>query len=239
MNKKKEAAQLEANKKIEYGANRCPACQVLIGDDTDFCPLCGSVLEMDYVGKKTYPNILAQRKVIGLLYRVMVFLSLLFTVCCVWFEYGRTHRIHWSIVIGGGLCFSLYVLHVALIDNKGYKRRIFDIAIATLLFMILVDYEVGFYRWSINYVLPATILVLELIFVIIMLANFRNWQSYLFLEFGMIFFGLIPLALGLMGITDHPFFGYLALGITIIVFLGVVIIGGRKAIAELKRRFRV
>ena len=67
----------------------------------------------------------------------------------------------------------------------------------------------------------------------------RNWQSYLSFEIAMIFFSLIPVILSWEGVIQVRQLSYMALAAAVCMFLGTVIIGGRRATTELKRRFHI
>ena len=75
--------------------------------------------------------------------------------------------------------------------------------------------------------------------VILMIVNRRNWQSYLSFQIAMILFSLIPVILNMFGYMRVPVLAYLALAVAVFLFLGTVIIGGKRATTELKRRFHV
>ncbi len=223
----------------EKEKNRCPACQVYINDDTHFCPLCGSVLEGEYQGVNTYPDVKGHKRIINLTYRIMVFIAVAASLLCVTIDFMRDYRLQWSLFVVAASLYAIYITTMFIKDNKSYKSRLFFAAVATVLFLSSIDYLVGFRRWSVNYVLPVAIIVVELFYVLMMALNFRNWQSYIILECGMVVVSLLPIVLAIAGISSQPLLGYIALGLSLFVFLGVVIIGGSRARAELSRRFRV
>ena len=124
----------------------------------------------------------------------------------------------------------------------GYLNYIWyqgKLTLSGILYVILIDWIVGFHGWSVNYVLPAGIMLLDAGIVLLMIINSRNWQSYLMFQLFGIVCSLIPLLLIALHIVTHPGLSELAFGISVFLFLGTLIIGDRRARLELKRRFHV
>ena len=76
--------------------------------------------------------------------------------------------------------------------------------------------------------------ILLLIFI-----NKRNWQSYVMPELFMILVSLAGILLRALDIITHPLAIIIALDFSVLLFLGTIIIGGRRARMELKRRFHI
>ena len=90
-----------------------------------------------------------------------------------------------------------------------------------------------------NYVLPSGILLIDAGIVLMMIINRKNWQSYMMLELFTVLCGGVMLILYLFEIVTSPMMSSLAFNVSVILFLGTVIIGGRRARVELKRRFHI
>lgn len=105
--------------------------------------------------------------------------------------------------------------------------------------MSLVDAVTGFHRWSVNYVLPSGVMMVDLLTVLLMIINKRNWQSYMILEIGMIVASFVPILLWIFGVITSPLLSFIALGVSVFLFLGTLIIGDYTARGELRRRFHI
>ncbi len=105
--------------------------------------------------------------------------------------------------------------------------------------MILIDYVIGYHGWSVNFVLPGGLLFVDVAILFVMFLNRRNWQSYIMLEISMIFLSMLPLVLIWMDIVTESFISWFAFAVSVLLFLGTLIIGDRRARSELKRRFHV
>ena len=73
----------------------------------------------------------------------------------------------------------------------------------------------------------------------LMCVNRRNWQSYIMWQIFMILCSFVPIILYLTGIIYVPYLALAALGTSVFLFLGTLIIGDRRARVELKRRFHI
>jgi len=86
---------------------------------------------------------------------------------------------------------------------------------------------------SVSVVVGAALLLGFIIF------NRRNWQSYLSFQLAMVVFSIVPVLLSVLGLVTAPMLSYVAAAMAVFSFLGTVIIGGRRATTELKRRFHI
>lgn len=98
---------------------------------------------------------------------------------------------------------------------------------------------IGYHGWSVNFVLPGGLLLVDLFVLVLMFVNRRNWQSYIMLEISMIFLSAVPLILVWLGIGTETFISGFAFAVSVLLFVGTLIIGDKRARSELKRRFHV
>ena len=104
---------------------------------------------------------------------------------------------------------------------------------------IAVDIIVGYRGWSVNYVAPAAILLMDLAVLILMLVNVANWQSYILLQIMTVLLSGVMLILWRAGVVDRPVVTVAASAVSAVMFVGTIIFGDRRAKNELKRRFHV
>ena len=80
--------------------------------------------------------------------------------------------------------------------------------------------------------LPSGIILLDVAIVVLMIVNSRNWQSYILFQLVMIVLSLLPFLFYELGILTEPFVSLIALAASVFLFVGTLIIGGRRASAE-------
>lgn len=222
--------------------NKCRQCNVTISDDTKICPLCQCVVEpladaSHHIG--VYPDILLKERKIkraaNIVLVVLLGAGAILTLCNTIFFKG----FWWCIIPVAAMAYAYVVFRLVLVSQKGYRIKVLIPLILTILLAVLIDVETGFYKWSLNFVLPGGILLTDLIIIILMLTNLRNWQSYIIMLIGMLAACLVPFSLLITGPVTRPLLSVIAFGVTLLLLLGCVIIGEKSAKAELRRRFHI
>ena len=232
---------------------KCRQCNVTISDNTTVCPLCQCVLEVDRgpaaAGRKApvqrqhplneYPDVwLKQQRIKHLCNLILVgVLAASAVLAVVNFAFSRDSW--WSLIPIAAMGYVYMAFRVIFVSKRGYRWKTFIPLILGLLLLLIIDLETGFYGWSLNYVFPAGILVTDMIIVILMLTNLKNWQSYIVMEIVTMAVSLIPMALWIAGIITNPLLSVIALVVTASLFVAALILGDRTARGELKRRFHI
>lgn len=220
--------------------SRCRQCNIEILDRTEVCPLCKCVIEQDEKVKNAYPNIRIRTRKLNLAVRIFLFLSIITEVLLVYLNQKYYNGIWWSIISGAGFAYVYFMAKFAVLnDNAGYRAKFLTLTFFGILYVILIDCVIGYHGWSVNFVLPGGLLFIDAAIIVLMIVNRRNWQSYIMLELSMIVLSAIPLILMKFEIVTETFISGLTFAVSVLLFLGTVIIGDRRARMELKRRFHV
>lgn len=219
--------------------SRCRQCNIEINDETHVCPLCKCVLETTEGGENKYPDVRMKTKKLMLIVNIYLFCAILVSAIAFGVNYGLPHTMWWSAIVVAALAYIYLVLRYAISGQSGYKSKLIVLTVAALAFIMLVDHVTGYRGWSNDYVIPGAIMFIDLAIIMLMIVNKRNWQSYLLFELFMVLCGSIPLILIWVGIIVHPIPSIVAMGCSVFLFLGTLIIGDRRARIELKRRFHV
>lgn len=212
----------------------------MILDRTDRCPLCHHVLEpCGQREENRYPDAIQVTKSFRFIENLVLFLSIV-TVCIL----AAVNRmlnpeVPWSLIAALVLLYVNAVLKMAVVGKSGYLFKTLMLVAIAVFVLLGIDYLTGYSRWSLDYVLPAVILAIDVMLLILILANRRNWQSYMMSEILMILLSLIPLILYLTGVIHFPYLAWTALGASVFLFLGTLILGDQRARTELKRRFHI
>jgi uncharacterized protein (DUF983 family) len=105
--------------------------------------------------------------------------------------------------------------------------------------LITIDFLHGYNGWSVNYVFPAGIILVDVGILVVMAVNYKNWQSYMMQQIFMIICSIVALILCKVEVITSPIVSIIAMNVSLIIFLGTLILGGRRARVELKRRFHI
>ena len=220
--------------------NKCKKCNVVILDDTDRCPLCKHVLESDGIpGESRYPDAIATARKFRFVENLVLFISIVAECLLIAINFQVDREVAWSLVIGIILLYGNVVLRMAILGKSGYLAKTVCLVLLAIVMLLGIDYLTGYRRWSLDYVLPGGIIAIDLALFILILINRRNWQSYIMWQIFMILCSFVPIVLYLTGIIYVPYLALAALGTSVFLFLGTLIIGDRRARVELKRRFHI
>lgn len=219
--------------------SRCRNCSVEILDESEFCPLCHSVLEQTEELENMYPN--ARHKTQKLLFasRLFLFCALVIEFVLVMIDFNSTTQIHWSVLVGLGLLYIYTVLRYAVIGKSGYRAKTIVLVLLAVLLTVVIDFMTGYRGWSVDYVASGGILLVDAAIIALMIINRRNWQSYLMWQISMLLLSLIPTVLYWAGMENNVYMAFLPLVVSVFLFLGTLMIGGRRAWQELYRRFHI
>lgn len=223
--------------------SKCKNCGVNILDNTEVCPLCRGVIPSDEASDEnrcdTYPDVFTKTRKFTLILRIFFAVWIISTIGLGIINIQMGLRPLWFIVVSASFGYALYIVRLMSDHESGYMKRIFFAVIGAGLLTVVIDVTFGFYRWSVNYVLPGTLLLINAILIVLIFVNRRNWASYLIVQLFLIILGIIPLILMWLGIVTNYLLPEITIITSVFVFIGTLVIGGRTGINELKRRFHI
>ena len=216
-------------------------CKVDILDKTDKCPLCNHVLEWDGSEKEDlYPNARIARRKYQFLENVFLFASIALWIVLFIIDYTTDPKYLWSFTAGLVIIFANVVLRLTILGKSSYMAKIIWTILIGMAFLIEADVLTGYHGWGFNFVMPTALLFWDIAILILMLfINRRSWHSYIMDQLTALLACAVMVVLMLLDIITFPYYAFGVQVFTILMFIGTVIIGDRKAREELKRRFHV
>lgn len=220
---------------------RCNKCNIELVEDISVCPLCQHGLETISQEKKRemYPRIEFDNHKFILLIRIFTFISIILALGLITINIATYSGGWWSLICVGAIVYFWITVRYSIQNNTNYAAKILVQTIGGMGLCLLIDIVNGYQGWSINYVIPAIILVAYLAIMILMIVNFMNWQSYILFQFTLVIFSMILMGLYLLHIITKPILSYVTVGITLVIFIGTIVFGDKKAKTELIRRFHI
>ncbi len=225
-----------------YAMSRCKNCNVEILDEIQECPLCHCVLEEDENAPKRedmYPSVWIREKKLELAVRIYAFVAIVAEAILLFINFNHPDEKMWSIITAGVFVYIYLLLKFVIQNDSGYRAKMILLTALSIVLIYLIDRVIGYRGWSLNYVLPSGVIMLNVAILLLMIVNFRNWPSYLLFQIFCILCSIFPIILWRNGIITKPLLSEIALAVSVFMFIGTVIIGGGRARAELKRRFHV
>lgn len=186
-----------------------------------------------------YPDVKAAVRKLNFVVQLYTFLAIVVEAGLVFINYVTFRQIWWSAISGIAILYFYITLRYSIQKNSGYLRIILTQIICGVFLTIVVDWIIGYRGWSVNFVVPSAILLIDLAVIILMLVNQANWQSYILLQLLTVIFSIAALILWKAGVIIYPVVTLIAAAVSFVMFVGTLIFGDRRAKNELKRRFHV
>lgn len=220
---------------------RCNKCNIEIIEDVSVCPLCQHGLEqIDSETKRMmYPRIEFNKQKFILLIRIFIFISIILAAGLITINIATYNGGWWSLICVGAIIYFWVTVRYSIQNNTNRAAKILVQTIGGMGLCLLIDIVTGYSGWSINYVIPAIILVAYVAIVILMIVNFMNWQSYILFQLTLVIFSMILMGLHFLNIITKPVLSFVTVGITLVIFVGTIVFGDKKAKTELIRRFHI
>lgn len=219
--------------------SKCNKCKVEILDETEYCPLCNNVLEQTQAMEDTYPNIKMKTRRLMFLSNIYLFVAIAAEMIILGYSIYRKDGFLEAIIAGAVLFYIYTIIRYAIMGKSNIRWKVLVVTVITVGLLIIIDYFIGFKKWSVNYVLPTGILVVDAWIIILMIVNHKNWQSYIMMQISMVLCSGAVFVVYWLHIMTTPILAIVALYASIFLLLGTIIIGGRRARVELKRRFHI
>lgn len=224
--------------------NKCRRCNVTILDNTQICPLCNLTLGDSEQAEETdsmYPDIKDKTRLVQRISRIAMYMALIMELLLLLINYCTYEEapVKWSIITGGAILYLIFTMRDLVNKRTGHIQKIYLQMIGAIVLIICIDYALGFSGWSLETGLPCVIFCINLIIVVCMILNSKNWQNYLILQLFTVLLSVIDLFMYLMGIVSSMVLTLVALSISILFWTGTLILGDKKAANELKRKFHI
>ena len=220
--------------------SKCRNCQIEILDQTEKCPFCHCVLEAD--GKERepmYPDARVTVRKFRFLENLLLFLSIVAETVLITINYMTGMTFPWSLMVGLILFYANVVLRLAIIGKSSYQFKTVCLVFVAIFVLLAMDYLTGYRGWALNFVYPSGILLMDAGILILMIINHRNWQSYMMIQILTILMSLVSVIFLAVGVVSFTYLPLIALGVSVFIFLGTLILGDQRAKTELKRRFHI
>ena len=220
----------------------CKRCGVEVVGEREVCPLCSSVLHVDEKPARqedSFPDIAAKRKVRRKVFWICVYICVLIEALLLGLNRIFSPEGRWSLISGAAEAYVLLSLWQMLSRRKGHITKLYFQAAAVFLLLLGIDYSLGFHGWSVKYGFPCVLLGFAAIILLCMIINFANWQNYLTMQVFMGIFSLAFLIYSFRGKNGNLILACVVFGIYLTLWVMTMIIGGRKAENEIRRKFHL
>lgn len=220
----------------------CKRCGVEVVGDREVCPLCSSVLHVDEKPARqedSFPDIAAKNKVLRKVFWICAYICVLIEALLLGLNRIFSPEVRWSLISGVAEAYVLLSLWQILSRRKGHISKLYLQEAAVFLLLLGIDYSLGFQGWSVKYGFPCVLLGFAAIILLCMIINFANWQNYLTMQVFMAAFSLAFLIYSMIGTYGNPILAWVVFCVYLTMWVMTMLIGGRKAENEIRRKFHL
>ena len=220
----------------------CNECHIHLAGAPDFCPLCGAAVENAKgvpAPLNRYPNLSGRTRKYNLIYRLLVFLSLLGGGLSVLINLLVPSGFLWSLIVVAALVYLWLTVPPLLRRGINYSRRIMFQVLFTCVLAVALDFIIGYSGWSLNYVVPGLLSAGIGAIGVMVVFNRTNWAQYVLYQVQMGVFGFIPLVLYLFGLGNSLVMVLVAASLALATLLVTIVFADRSIKSEFKRRFHL
>lgn len=229
--------------------SKCKRCNIEVLDDSISCPLCNGVLELDKDLKEDeifqsksimYPDVAPLTRKMRFVIKLVIFCSIVIEALLIIINYFTYNKVKWSAICGVGLLYGCVTLIHSFQTNASNRNKLMVQTIFIILTSVFLDLAIGYIGWAVDFAIPCTMILLDCAIIVLMILDTYDWQSYIMLQvFSFVLCLVMTILLLFTDIFHHPLLMLIADGTTLLLLIGTLLFGDKRATTELKRRFHV
>ncbi len=190
--------------------------------------------------KPDYPDLKKQSENEKKWYRIYTFICLSIVVICFGIEGMMNLRTHWAFYVVGAIS------SVWLCSYVGYKKRrnLLKNAMWQLILLsfgsFIWDLCIGYYRWSINFVIPVLCMINLLFMIVVAKARKDAPSEYMvYLVMGCLYGSIVPIILIITKMAKFKSLNAISMIFSIIFLLGLIVFKGKEFKEEMIKKLHV
>lgn len=161
----------------------CNTCHIYFEPPMQRCMFCNNELHQLQSQTRTandwnYPPYRRQHTNRKLFIKLFTFIVFVTNAICICIDYKTSHHsLHWSLYV---LATTLYALILSCFITKRSRliKKLTQIVLTTDLYLLLLSILIGSYHWCSDYVLPFSIMALNLYAMIPLFVNQQRMYDY-------------------------------------------------------------
>ncbi len=217
----------------------CSHCGVKLANDIEACPLCDMQTEQtngDFALDYPYVKSRFSR---GLLLKLITFTALVFLAVSFMVDHFVPTTSPWVFIVAAAVIY-LWISAINVLRHTPNPASIILcqlISVGGLTFAI--DFLTGYYRWSVNYVIPFLIIAASLALTLMMLIRPLKFRALTIYQLVIAVLGVMSVLLWILGWSEVEWPVETAAFISALCFLLTLVFSSKRTKSELKKRFHV
>ncbi|EMS71688.1 DUF6320 domain-containing protein [Ruminiclostridium cellobioparum] len=222
--------------------NKCKHCGVFIEDEKR-CPLCSRNIGEAGEGAKNvwYPSYGKTETVPQLNFagKVFFFISIAVMSICILINILSGIGNPWSLFVIFPVLYLQLLINNTILSKIRAGTKIILQVMGTSCFLFFIDLLSGFYRWSVNIVIPFLLIAGTFLITVIVIKRKMLWNEYVGYIIAMIFLGFLPVFLYLTGVADEIWASAVSALYSFLTTIGMLVFANKKFKKEMTRRFHI
>lgn len=221
--------------------HKCSNCEVFVDDNSVNCPLCGSIVNKenkvninglypDYetTGSYTWKSFTS---------RFVLFLAIAVITECLFVNLITNRRNLWFLYVIGPVLYLLLSVNHTLLSKAHMGTKILFQVVGISSMLVMIDLLSGYYRWSVNIVIPLLFITTILLITIIVFFKRKLWDDFVGYMMVFTFLGFMPIVLYSVGVSNSIWASAASASYALLTIVGMFLLPGRNFKNEFKRRF--
>jgi hypothetical protein len=220
----------------------CNNCKISVNTIKKYCPLCYSELSGfdEQSCDECYPNLENDTHLqskYSFTFRLMLFLSFAAVSICILINFMCWTGVLWSLIVILGIFLSWEIIGFLILGKKNPGFKVVCNMIVLPVVLTIIDLITGWHQWSINLVIPFTIIASTITITIILYIKKTKWREYMIYQLIITANGLIPGLLYIFGFVNIFWPVGVSLLYAFLTIIGIWIFADKQLGNELKKRF--
>ncbi len=217
----------------------CRNCGVKLANDIKYCPLCDMKTDVtDDKFDKEYPYI-KSRFTRTLLLRLITFMAVVFIGASLLTDHLVPTGSPWAVIVIAAIVY-LWISAMNVLRNTPNPASIILcqlFCVSGLLFII--DYICGWYRWSVNYVIPFLIVGAAAATTLMIMIRPMKFRAYTIYQLVIAVISVLAVCLWIFGYSEIEWPVVVSAFVSLVCFAATLVFSHRRAKNELEKRFHV
>ncbi len=162
-----------------------------------------------------YPQKLNSKKS-NLILKLGLWISLLVAILLIVINKIATPNMPWAALANAGIIYIWIVLFYSIHKNINIAGHVLLQMILISLFMVYIDYKLGFRAWSINIAIPILIIISNITMLILTIISYRKFIKYAIYQLVIVLFSLLPVILVTENMVQNKTLSIIASGISVL-----------------------
>ena len=217
----------------------CKNCGVNLANDLEYCPLCDmETVPKDGPSEADYPYI-KPRVTKGMFMKSVTFTVIVAVALSFLIEHLLPDSGIWYLLVTVGLIYGWLTFITVMKNLRDPGGIVFSQLILLSIACGLIDRLCGWYRWSVNFVVPGLVAAAAMAIVLCIAIRPDKFRTYTIYQVVIAVVGFIPVALWLTGLSEIEWTAMAAAAVAILSFAVILVFYRRHTTSELKKRFHV